>query len=55
MSFTQNYGVRDPTIEDSEETIFTNEETIQCEIEDHLAEEEANLEKIRRIDREMRL
>ena len=55
MSFIQTYGVRDPVIDDSEETIFTSEELLQEKIDEHLAEEEAELEEIREIDRGMRL
>lgn len=54
MSFIQNYGVKDPCIDDSEETIFTESELLQMKIEEHLAEEEAELERIIETDKEMR-
>lgn len=47
MSFIQNYGVKDPVVDDSEETVFTREELLQEKIDEHLAEEEAELESIK--------
>ena len=55
MSFTQNYGVRDPSIDDSEETIFTNDELLQEQIDNFLAEEEALIQRIKAIDKERNL
>ena len=47
MSFIQNYGVKDPVVDDSEETVFTTEELLQEKIDEHLAEEEALLEELK--------
>ena len=47
MSFIQNYGVQDPVIDDSEETIFTEKEILEDQIEKHLEEEENELKEIR--------
>lgn len=47
MSFIQNYGVRDPIVNDSEETIFTKDEILEDQIEKHLEEEENELKEIR--------
>ena len=54
MSFVQNYGVRDPIVDDDVETIFTTEEALQMQIDNRIAEEEAELEEIKEIDRELR-
>lgn len=47
MSFEQNYGVRDPVIEEDEEPIFTKAELHQMQIDKHLEDEEYEIEQIK--------
>lgn len=52
MSFEKNYGNHYPFDNDyEEETIFTKEEILAMQIENHLAEEEFELEEIKEMDR----
>lgn len=45
MSFNQNYGVQDPAINDDKE-ILSDKEILEIEIENHIAEEQAEMENI---------
>ena len=50
-----SYDGIDPELPEMEETIFTNDELLEMQIEEHLAEEAAELETIKEIDKELNL